>query len=437
VRYALDAVRRRPGRSFLTALGIGLATALVVILLAVSEGIQTSATRLAAESGVDLIATSTSNDSSPGTGQYPYVPQAHPLTTAIEGANANVATVSPWLVGDLVYGNASLYAAANASQGGSPLPPGWSWTGASSIGWIPSDNTGIEVPSIIAGTGFTAPGDPHYANGTYDGPFTHEIVLDQGLAGVLHVGVGDLVWLGVSAPGNASQLVQWYHSATVFRVVGVSGPFWLIPSVLLSFLYLSEYQTLVGGATPSTDYASLFLIHLFDPTTVDATQSSLARQFPSLTFISINQILGAVQDVVNLYRTFGELIGSIGIVVATLFATTVLLMSVDDRSREIALLRAVGYSRRRVGGLVVEEALWLSALGMLIGLPLAYIASTAHNDFLTRLVPGLPTGFSFVAFDLTVTLAGLLVVLAIGLIASVLPMVRAMQLPVAEELRAP
>ena len=58
MRYAWQAIRRRPGRSALTSFGVGLATSLVLILLALSAGIQSSADRLVAASGVDLIATS-------------------------------------------------------------------------------------------------------------------------------------------------------------------------------------------------------------------------------------------------------------------------------------------------------------------------------------------------------------------------------------------
>jgi len=43
VRYALGAIRRRPGRAALTALGIGLAVGLVVLLLALADGIVASA----------------------------------------------------------------------------------------------------------------------------------------------------------------------------------------------------------------------------------------------------------------------------------------------------------------------------------------------------------------------------------------------------------
>ncbi|MFZ1023077.1 MAG: ABC transporter permease [Thermoplasmata archaeon] len=433
--YAFDAIRRRPGRSILTALGIGLATALVVILLAISAGIQSSAEQLATQSGVDLIGTS--HGTSVENGTYPYVAQAHDTVSQIPAADPNVETVSPWLVGDLVFGNSTLYEAANATRNGSGIPAGWFPTSAAAIGWIPSDNTGIETPLVLSGPGFSQTGDPHYDNGSYQGPATHEIVLDQGLAGVLHVSLGGLVWLGLSTPANSSEIPGWYSSATAFRVVGISGPFWLIPSALISFLYLSEYQSLIGGASRSTDYASLILIHLFDPTNPAQDQARLATAFPSLTFITLSQILGAIQSVVNLYKTFGVIIGLIGIVVATLFAMTVLLMSVDDRSRELALLRAVGFPRSAVGGLVVQEALLLALGGLAIGLPIAYVATQALNHFLQALVSGLPAGFSFVSFNAAVIAAGLGEVLLIGLIASILPASRAMQLPVAEELRAP
>ena len=70
----------------------------------------------------------------------------------------------------------------------------------------------------------------------------------------------------------------------------------------------------------------------------------------------MGNIIDAINKVVDLYRTFGTLIGLIGVVVATLFTTTVLLMSVDDRRQEIALLRALGFSRPTIAGYVDADA---------------------------------------------------------------------------------
>lgn len=431
MRYALDAIRRRPGRSALTSLGIGLAVGLVVLLLAISAGVQTSSTELATASGVDLIAASANTTIT--TGSVPPIPHAHALATEIPASDANVMVASPWLISDLVFGNATLWAAANSTH----VPGNWAQTEAGSVGWIPADNAGIETPEMYSGTNLTLPGDPHYANGSYRGPFTHEIVLDQGLAGVLGVSAGDLVWVSPSQAAGPTGLAAWYANATAFRVVGISGPFWLIPSALLSFLYLSELQSIVGGGTPSTDYASLMLVHLVDPTTASADQTRIETAFPALTVITLGEVLGTIQQVVSVYRTFGTLIGAIGIVVAALFATTVLQMSVDDRSREIALLRAIGYTRARVGLLVAEEGMLLALAGLAIGFPIAYAGAWELNRFLLHLIGGLPVGFSFVSFDATVLVSGVALVLAIGLVAAILPAARAMALPVSEELRAP
>ena len=431
MRYAWDGIRRRPGRSALTSLGIGLSVGLVVLLLAISAGVQASATQLATASGVDLIAASANTTIT--TGSLPPIAHAHNLSREVPAADSNVAVASPWLISELVFGNASLWAAANSSH----VPSGWTPTGSGTVGWIPSDNTGIETPQMYNGTGFTLSGDPHYANGTYAGPFTHQIVLDQGLADVLGVGVGDLVWVNAAQATGPSSLPGWYANSTAFRIVGVSGPFWLVPSALLAFLYLSELQSIVGGGTPSTDYASLLLIHLTDPTTASTDQTTIERAFPSLTVITLAQVLGAIQEAVSVYRTFGELIGAIGVVVAALFAMTVLQMSVDDRSRELALLRAVGYTRASVGAFVAEEGLLLAAVGLAIGLPIAYAGAYELNRFLLGLIAGLPVGFSFVSFDAGVLLTGLLLVIAIGLVAAIAPAAHAMSLPVAEELRAP
>lgn len=432
---AFDAIRRRPGRSALASLGIGLATALVVLLLALSSGIQTSSTQLAAASGIDLLGTSANTSLSSPT--FPPIPGAHLLASEIPANDSNVEVASPWLLSDLVFGNASLWRAANDSPNGSAIPAAWALTGSGSVGWIPSDNTGIEVPTLYTGAGFTYPGDPHYANGTYRGPITGQVVLDQGLASVMHVRVGDLVWASPVSAAGPAQVQGWYAHATGFRIVGISGPFWLLPSAFLGFFYLSELQTMLGSASASTDYASLLLIHLYDGSNPGTDASRIAAAFPQLSVFTIQSILGAIQNAVALYQTFGQIVGSIGLVVAALFTTTVVLMSVDDRSREIALRRAIGTTRASVGRMVVEESVLLSLIGLAIGLPLAFGAAEALNVLLLQRIGGLPTGFSFVSFDLSVIATGVAIVVAIGLAAGIAPAARAMQLPIAEELRAP
>jgi putative ABC transport system permease protein len=435
MRFAWDGLRRRPARSAATALGIGLATGLVVLLLALSSGITVSSTQLAAESGVDLLATS-ANSSLLGA-SFPPIPAAHALAGAAERADPNVATASPWLLGDLVYANASLYASVNASPGGGSVPPGWAPTSGGVVGWIPELNAGLNTPSLRQGSGLPGGADAHYANGSYDGPASHAIVLDDGLAQLLGVAVGAPVWLSPSSPSGPGELAAWFGNATEFRVAGISTAFWLVPSAHLAFGYLSEVQSLLGPTATEEDAASLLLVHLHDPSDPERDRALLAAAFPALTVFTLAEILGAVESSVELYRTFGTLVGAIGVACAALFTTTVLLMSVDDRSREIALLRALGFGPGWIARETIDEALLLAGAGLAVGAPIGYLAAEAVDRFLRGLLPGLPASFSFVSFDPGVIAGTLAIVLGVGVVAAIAPLARALRLPLAEELRAP
>ncbi|HTT25816.1 MAG TPA: FtsX-like permease family protein, partial [Thermoplasmata archaeon] len=387
--------------------------------------------RLATESGVDLILTS-ANTSLDG-GAFPSITGAHRLPAELRSADPNVQTASPWLIASLTFANRSLYNASNASA----VPGDWAPTASGAVGWVPGESKGLELPPVLVGPGYPSLSDPHYANGTYGGPSTHAIVLDQGLAAILHVAPGDLVWVGKGSPSGPADLPAWFEEAEPFRVVGVSGPFWLLPSALLGFLYLSELQALQSTAPTPPDGASLVLVHLADPTVAATDQSLLEKAFPTLSVFTLSDILTTVQQTVDLYRTFGTLVGLVGLVVATLFATTILLMSVDDRSRELALLRAIGYPRSAIVRFVVEEGLLLAAFGLVAGLGMGGLGALALQHALASFVAGLPEGFSFIDFDLGVVALAVVEILGVALVASILPAVRALRIPIAEELRAP
>jgi len=49
------------------------------------------------------------------------------------------------------------------------------------------------------------------------------------------------------------------------------------------------------------------------------------------------------------------------------------LVSLAERSREVATLRAIGYSEWQVGGLFLRESILVNAVGTLLGLPLGYL----------------------------------------------------------------
>ncbi|MBE0626219.1 MAG: ABC transporter permease [Burkholderiales bacterium] len=136
------------------------------------------------------------------------------------------------------------------------------------------------------------------------------------------------------------------------------------------------------------------------------------------------EVFGTVLDAV----TFAvAAIGGISLVVGGVGILTILTIAVAERTSEIGLLRAVGATRRGILMLFLGEAALLAALGGTAGLLLGWGAALA----LHLLVPALPvhTPWSYAVL-------AELVALCVGLAAGVLPARRAAHLDPLEALRS-
>ncbi|MBK5102733.1 MAG: ABC transporter permease [Burkholderiales bacterium] len=136
------------------------------------------------------------------------------------------------------------------------------------------------------------------------------------------------------------------------------------------------------------------------------------------------EVFGTVLDAV----TFAvAAIGGISLVVGGVGILTILTIAVAERTSEIGLLRAVGATRRGILALFLGEAALLAVLGGTAGLLLGWGAALA----LHLLVPALPvhTPWSYAVL-------AELVALCVGLAAGVLPARRAALLDPLEALRS-
>ena len=129
-----------------------------------------------------------------------------------------------------------------------------------------------------------------------------------------------------------------------------------------------------------------------------------------------------------------RVVGSIMAVGAIFGALNTMYSAVSGRTREIATLRAIGFSAMPIVVSVMIEALILSLLGGTTGAIVAWALFNGHG------VNALGGNFSQLVFRLTVTSAlmfqGIVWALTIGLIGGLFPAIRAGRLPVTEALRA-
>lgn len=119
-----------------------------------------------------------------------------------------------------------------------------------------------------------------------------------------------------------------------------------------------------------------------------------------------------------------------GVVFFTLLLVTgnTMAISVRERTSELAVLKAIGFSDRRILFFVLAEALIIALFGGLLGLLLALAAIPVLGAMLAGFLPALVLSVSTLAL-------GLGVALLVGVISGLMPGIGAMQMRVVNALR--
>jgi len=145
------------------------------------------------------------------------------------------------------------------------------------------------------------------------------------------------------------------------------------------------------------------------------------------TIITQDQMLEVLGSILNILTMAVGALGGISLLVGGVGILTIMTIAVNERKSEIGLLRALGAGRRQILSLFIGEAIVLASLGGLAGL----LIGAGGAWLLGRIVPALPTHTSWSYVLLAEGLASL-----IGLLAGVLPARHAAGLDPIEALRA-
>lgn len=136
----------------------------------------------------------------------------------------------------------------------------------------------------------------------------------------------------------------------------------------------------------------------------------------------------------NLITGLGTTIAIIMGLGAIFGALNTMYTAVSSRTREIATLRALGFSSSPVVISVVTESLLLALLGGLLGAGLAYLAFDGYRAATLNFASFSAITFAF-DVNLKLLIQGIVFALVIGLIGGLFPAIRAARQPVAHALR--
>jgi putative ABC transport system permease protein len=165
----------------------------------------------------------------------------------------------------------------------------------------------------------------------------------------------------------------------------------------------------------------------FDATATDQEIDALQQRLTDVGYDSMTladqlgvftTVIDAIVLVLNAFAVIALLAASFGIV-------NTLLMSVQERTREIGLMKAMGMSSGRVFTLFSLEASFIgflgSAIGALIAVGVGSVVSSILADGFLSALPGL----TLIAFDPATILTTILIIMIVGFLAGTIPAIRA------------
>jgi putative ABC transport system permease protein len=233
------------------------------------------------------------------------------------------------------------------------------------------------------------------------------VAVERRLADELALHVGDTVRLG-AAP----------HAMRTFAVVGAvyeprPDPAQITKDERYVRLHLPDLAALLGAP----DRVDRFGIGLMPGVPVDSAVGRLEqnafgyRAYPSATIAS-----GSSQTFLVVSR-FHRAIALITIVASAVFLLCIMLLKVEERRLDAAVMRFVGVRRRTIFGALLLEAVLVAVLGSVAGTALAFAAGAVTNAYYRRFFD---TALTFSLITPGIVLFSVALSLALGVAAGAL-----------------
>jgi len=231
-----------------------------------------------------------------------------------------------------------------------------------------------------------------------------QVAVERRLARELSLRVGDTIRLG-TAP-DSMRLV-----ATVAAVYEPRPDPAEIAKVERHLrMHLPDLAALLGAP----DRVDRFGIGLVPGTPVDSAVAALERNAFGFQVYPSAAIASQSSATFLVVSRFHRAIAVITIVAGAVFLLCIMLLKVEERRMDAAVMRFVGVRRRTIFGALLLEAALVAAVGSLVGTALALVAGAATNAYYRRLFD---TGLTFSLVTPEIVLFGVALSLLLGLAA--------------------
>lgn len=236
----------------------------------------------------------------------------------------------------------------------------------------------------------------------------HETVLGSRAAAALGAGPGDLVTIA----GARFRVVGIYRTGTIMLDSGAYAPLATVQRLARKPDTLTAvYVTL----RPGVDSA--------------AAQQAIERRLPALTAVSGTADFGEIDQGLALMDALELAVSVLAVGIGAIGVMNTMIMSVFERTREIGILRAIGWRSSRILRMILAESILLCLLAVGVGIGLGIVLSRA-----VLLVPTI-ANFLSPSYTAGVFVRAFVIGIAVGLAGAVYPALRAVRLSPMEALR--
>jgi putative ABC transport system permease protein len=422
VSSAIGNTFRSKTRTTLTVIAIFIGAFTLAITSGMGTGINQYINSTVSAIGADNVVTVTKTPDQPrGSGPVEYDPNQSTVTSAAQGPRGG-GTVDAITTTDLD--------GLRAVKGVESVDPNLS-VRPDYIQFDGGKQYQLSIGSLIVGTKLqlAAGTEPDRSSSDFQLAIPESFVKPLGFSSDKDA-VGKTIVLGITdAQGTASTVEATVTGVTEAGLIGGGGA--TANEALTKSLF--ETQTTGLSETARTSYAAATV--RFDESATDIT--ALKKAFTDLGYDSVTladqigtfkTVIDGIVLVLNAFAVIALLAAGFGIV-------NTLLMSVQERTREIGLMKAMGMGGGRVFGLFSLEAVFIGFLGSAIGAVVAILVGGAISGALSRgLLANLP-GLHLIAFDPVSIITIILVVMAIAFLAGTIPALRAARQDPIESLR--
>ncbi|NHA66992.1 ABC transporter permease [Phycicoccus flavus] len=185
-----------------------------------------------------------------------------------------------------------------------------------------------------------------------------------------------------------------------------------------------------GSAEDDAQWYSSVLVTGEDP---DRISRDVAAQ--GYATATAEQTVGDYKSIVNGILLLLNLLAGVAIVAAMFGIVNTLMMSIQERTRQIGMFRALGMGRRRVFSSVALEAALLGVIGSVVAVALGVLAGRLLGPMALDLAGLDLPGLELFAFDATSLVAIVLGVTVAALVAALPPALRAARMDPMDALR--